>query len=88
MASLEIRKLLDSLKPHDDDSLALTEFADTRNVSNCWICQQMPTSSTAPMLVPVPFTAADWGVMGWSELSNRFTSEDEDCYSPITHQGR
>uniref|UniRef100_A0AAQ4PU20 Cystatin domain-containing protein n=1 Tax=Gasterosteus aculeatus aculeatus TaxID=481459 RepID=A0AAQ4PU20_GASAC len=63
----------------------MNEFANERNVSNCWVCQHMPISSRAPMLVPVPFTEADWAVMGWPELSHRFVSNDEDCYTPPSH---
>lgn len=45
----------------------------------------MPTTSTAPMVVPVPFTEADWSVMGGPAISFRITSDDEDCYTPPSH---
>lgn len=45
----------------------------------------MPTSSKSPMLTPVPFTEADWDVMGWPGIASRFVSDKEDCYTPPSH---
>ncbi|XP_056279859.1 uncharacterized protein LOC130199985 isoform X3 [Pseudoliparis swirei] len=72
---LELKKLPTRTPPQEHGNVALTimtEFAGESNVSNCWICQHMPISSRSPMLIPVPFTEADWSVMGWPDIARQF----------------
>ena len=74
LVSQILKELPNHVPPHEDTKIALSmmsEFAHKGNVSNCWICQHLPSSSKAPMLAPVPFTEADWSIMGLPAISHQ-----------------
>ena len=53
------------------DNLAITmmqERATALNISDCWICQHLPTSSQTPMVMPLPLTVADLKVFRVTKL--------------------
>ena len=55
----------------DKDNLAITmmqEWATARNISDCWICQHLPTSSQTPMVMPLPLSVADLKIFKVAKL--------------------
>ncbi|XP_034078805.1 uncharacterized protein LOC117550475 [Gymnodraco acuticeps] len=60
----------------------MLDYAHERNVSNCWLCQNMPESVHSPMFSPIPFTKADYGLVSWNDIASRIGDEAEDCYTP------
>ena len=60
----------------------MIDYARERNLSNCWLCQNMPSSMHAPMFNPIPFTKADYKVLNWNDLASRMEKEADSCYTP------
>lgn len=60
----------------------MIDYAHDRNFSNCWLCQNMPTSIHSSMLSPIPFTKADYKKFNWNGLGLRLNDETGDCYTP------
>ncbi|XP_034081668.1 uncharacterized protein LOC117552405 [Gymnodraco acuticeps] len=60
----------------------MLDYAHERNVSNCWLCQNMPESMHSPMFSPIPFTKADYGLVNWNDIASRISDEAGDCYTP------
>lgn len=58
----------------------IADFAVRMNYSDCWICQHMPHSTTAPMSLPIPLTKEEWYQYNWQNLG-----QDNDCYSHPQH---
>ncbi|XP_044193367.1 uncharacterized protein LOC122971009 isoform X2 [Thunnus albacares] len=60
----------------------MLDYARDRNLSKCWLCQNMPASIHSPMSNPIPFTKADYETFNWNDLASRFREEADDCYTP------
>ena len=60
----------------------MVDYARERNFSNCWLCQNMPTSIHSPMFSPIPFSKADYMIHNWNDLGIRFKKEVDACYTP------
>lgn len=60
----------------------MIDYARERNLSNCWLCQNMPESMHASMLVPIPFSKTDYDVFNWNDVASRLVDEADDCYTP------
>ena len=48
----------------------VTGFAIQMGYKDCWICQNLPHSTSSPMWLPVPLTGAEWLKYDWQGLSD------------------
>ena len=60
----------------------MVDYARHRNLSNCWLCQNMPTSIHSPMSSPIPFSKADYEQYNWNDLNTQFEDLANECYTP------
>ncbi|MGH4224281.1 hypothetical protein ACRFA8_26865, partial [Klebsiella pneumoniae] len=60
----------------------MVDYAHDRNLSNCWLCQNMPSSIHSTMSHPIPFTRTDYEMFNWNNLAMRFEDEADECYTP------
>ncbi|KAJ8007625.1 hypothetical protein DPEC_G00096120 [Dallia pectoralis] len=77
----EKRRRRGLIEPENIALRMMVDYASHVNMSNCWICQHIPTSSRSPMLTSVPFSKADWEEYGWLPTP---TEKDEDCFTNPT----
>ena len=66
---------------HENLALGMmVDYAESLNYTNCWICQNMPSGSQSPTLMPVPYNLGDWHSTNWANLATQF--KDTSCYAP------
>jgi len=62
-------------KAHPNEAISIVrEFAAKMNYSNCWICQNIPLSTSAPIFYPIPLTQAEWAHYNWQGLATHIFS--------------
>ena len=77
--------LLQSQGPRAQNSAAqvMVDYAKERNLSCCWVCQNMPESTHDSMrMFPVPFSVAEYQVVDWGGLASRVVDRENNCFSP------
>lgn len=69
--------------PNVNSAIALMiDYAKEENLSDCWLCQQMPKSTHAPIFSPIPFSEADYRHYDWNGIADRLESHSDNCYTP------
>ncbi|XP_034539447.1 uncharacterized protein LOC117812652 [Notolabrus celidotus] len=78
-----------SFRPDERNSAAflMVDYAPERNLSKCWLCQNMPKSMHSPMFTPVPFSKADYVMVDWNGLGSRMEAGTDECYTPAYPKG-
>ena len=68
---------------HPNLAMSMTlSFAVQMNYSNCWICQHLPHSTTAPIWMALPLTAKEWRFYDWQGLRENNALWDSECHDP------
>lgn len=49
----------------------MIDDAGEQNLSNCWICQNMPCSMHSTMFNPIPFIKVDYRLLNWNDLASK-----------------
>lgn len=72
-----------SQSTHPNLAISLVvDYAKERNLSNCWLCQQMPKSASSSILSPIPFNKVDYLDYNWNNIGDRLQEHPDECYTP------
>ena len=71
---------------HPNLAMSMTlSFAVQMNYSNCWICQHLPHSTTAPAWMSIPLTVEEWRNYNWQGLGGDNALWDSECHRSGNH---
>ena len=66
---------------HPNLAMSMTmSFAIQMNYSNCWVCQHLPHSTTAPLWMSIPLTRDELLKYDWQKLSKNDILWDQNCH--------